>query len=740
MADPPGTSPPAPLDAAALRLLAAELTHDDVYEHNARLREELIRSGAIAEAIALRQEALRLEGGGFRDYLRIGIGFTALGDSARAAQNISRATDLHLAKARPDLAAADRWSSEPLLPQFFIIGSAKCGTTALFRYIAAHPHVLPPVQKEIHYFLYPDRGLDWYRAHFPKAPLDGCHYLTGEASVSTINLHTAPAMLRTINPKARLIALARDPVDRAISQYYNYLTWGIESRTLDQAIAEELDMLGNGEGSVHPGYWQQQHGYIAMGLYSRELERWRAETASDQLLILITEEMQHNPQGTAEEVFRHLELPAFGGISFARHHEGTYDTQDQRAARERLAAFFARHNEQFFELIGRRLDWADSGRGPSRLPLAMAASRARIKARQQRWADAAPEWQSCLTEISVHPGRRAWLQGLGQALVALRDWAAAWPIFQELNAKHPTDSSGPAGLARIAQEQGNEALAAEWRAQCLARFQDHPDRAQWLVPYAEWLVRDGDGTAAAAAVEELLSRHPGIAAGYYCGAQLETRRQNKAKAAWYWNACLSRFPDEPSRSWWLTSYAQVLIDLGQIKQADGVIDTLIIAFPDEPGGLACLARLYQHRSDDAKAAQIWAECLTRFPAHPERSWWLPSYGHTLLRLQRYGAAEHIFRAATETCPEDPNGWAGLARAVQLQCQAERAAKLWEDCLHRFPSHAERRWWLPAYGHTLLDMGAAEQGEAMFRIAQEYFPDDPSTAEGLTRAISQRQTG
>jgi hypothetical protein len=54
------------------------------------------------------------------------------------------------------------------LPSVLIIGAQKSGTTSLFNYLVRHPDVLPSLRKEVHYFDFNyDRGLKWYRAHFP---------------------------------------------------------------------------------------------------------------------------------------------------------------------------------------------------------------------------------------------------------------------------------------------------------------------------------------------------------------------------------------------------------------------------------------------------------------------------------------------------------------------------------------------------------------------------------------------
>ena len=103
-------------------------------------------------------------------------------------------------------------------PDFVIIGTQRGGTTSLHAYLGAHPQVQTPATKELHFITdrY-ERGLDWYLGQFPAelAP----DVITGEATPYALFHPLAPRRLREIAPAARLIALLRNPVDRAYSQY-----------------------------------------------------------------------------------------------------------------------------------------------------------------------------------------------------------------------------------------------------------------------------------------------------------------------------------------------------------------------------------------------------------------------------------------------------------------------------------------------------------------------------------------
>lgn len=868
-----------PGDIDALRALADALTQHNSYLYNPALRAELVADGSLDDAIKVLGSITRLESSNYEDFLKIGNCLTAMGDYATAAKNIRHATDLHLQSVRPSTASRITSSSETLRPSFFIIGSAKCGTTSLFRYIVSHPDVLPPIVKEIDYFLHPERGQEWYLSHFPRKPHGDTVYLTGEASVSNISLLSAPELLLNTNPAARLIALARNPVDRAISHYYNERHWGKDKRSLEAAIDDELEILGSGDINSGREYWKSQLGYLWLGLYSDDLERWLSVFPREQLLIVITEEMQRDPATTVESVFRHLGLPAHELPKFNRHLEGVYDNQDQENVRRRLNQFFDSHNERFFELIGRRLEWSRPSAGTRSYPPVAAASRARILSNQGRWSEAAAEWRSCSSDVSAHPDRQAWLESrsqalfragdleqaeesiaelvhdypespvglaglaqiarskgdprvaaghyeeclrqfpnhpdkrhwllsLGPALLEIKAWERAAAVFRKITSTYPEEGAGFAGLARVAQEQADDRLAAElWRS-CLSSFPAHPDRRWWLAHYAHVLTRSGALEHADSIIRELIADFPESASGLTCLAHLEKRKSNpqqaaalweeclrrfpshpdrrwwllslgetliemseykratpiyeeitsaypdesrglsglaqatqgqgdKVRAAKLWYDCLLRFPDSPDRWWWLTTCANIMIDIGELQQAEALSDEILIELPQEAAGLSFLARLEMQKSNHAKAAEVWAECVRRFPSHPDRAWWLPAYGKVLLALQLHESAEAVFRQATLEYPDEAKGWAGLARSVGLQARNAQAAELWESCIRQFPSHPERRWWRPTYGHLLLDMQATQQGEAVFQRMWEEFPDDPAGIAGLARAAQQR---
>src|SRR5919204_149042 len=131
------------------------------------------------------------------------------------------------------------------LPDFLVIGAQRCGTTSLYRYLEKHPNVIgASPSKGVHYFdMNAERSLRWYRAHFPterRRRQAGSGAVTGEASPYYLFHPRGPDRVRAAVPDARLIAMLRDPVDRAYSQYQQEYARGFEdAETFERALELE---------------------------------------------------------------------------------------------------------------------------------------------------------------------------------------------------------------------------------------------------------------------------------------------------------------------------------------------------------------------------------------------------------------------------------------------------------------------------------------------------------------------
>src|SRR5690348_14107616 len=141
-------------------------------------------------------------------------------------------------------------------PDFIVIGGQRCGTTSLFKHLAEHPQVLRPgVEKGIDYFsLHYDKDLNWYRGHFPIDRLATVRRAAqgGPAVFEACTYYMFhPFALERIAadlPSIKLIAMLRDPVERAYSSYKHEFARGFETEAdFERALALEDERL---EGEI----------------------------------------------------------------------------------------------------------------------------------------------------------------------------------------------------------------------------------------------------------------------------------------------------------------------------------------------------------------------------------------------------------------------------------------------------------------------------------------------------------
>ena len=178
-------------------------------------------------------------------------------------------------------------------PNLFIVGAAKAGTTSLWRALGEHPEVFMSPLKEPHFFSGVMPRREW-AAHLPTVTTQAeyehlfnaagpARYL-GDASTSYLwsGSRAAEAIWRH-NPRARIIAVLRDPVDRAYSHYWNDAREGLESRSFEGALADELDR-------TYTGQWGQDSLYIDAGRYLGRVGGF-LEYFGEQMLILAYEDL-----------------------------------------------------------------------------------------------------------------------------------------------------------------------------------------------------------------------------------------------------------------------------------------------------------------------------------------------------------------------------------------------------------------------------------------------------------------
>lgn len=250
-----------------------------------------------------------------------------------------------------------------VLPDFLIMGAQKCGTTSLYTYLAAHPNVFPPLVKGAKYFTqHYSKGPNWYRAHFPSAfrcaynkKFHNIDIVTGESSPDYMPDPSAPERILKLIPDVKLIALLRNPVDRAYSHYHYRLVRNRESLSFDDAIQLNKKELEDGWHSIrhNRGVYNS---YLARGLYVYQLETWMSVFPKDQLLVLSNEQLSADPHATYAQVLEFLGLPQAEPPTQKKYNKGRYESMAPET-RSDLIDYFNSHNQRLYEYLGKEFGW-----------------------------------------------------------------------------------------------------------------------------------------------------------------------------------------------------------------------------------------------------------------------------------------------------------------------------------------------------------------------------------------------
>lgn len=258
-----------------------------------------------------------------------------------------------------------------MLPSFLICGGQRCGTTSLYRALAAHPVVLKAVlHKGVHYFdTGYHRGPTWYRGHFPLRRTAqrieaeyGMPAQTFESSPYYLYHPHAGARIARDLPHAKIIVLVRDPVERAYSQHAHEVARGFETeRDFARALALEPARLGGQRERLladpHAySYSHQHHAYRARGEYATYLAALAGHVGRERLLVLESEMMFTDPKPVYDSVLDFLGLPHLGYPDFERHNARPRDGLDP-VIRSDLTAHFAAHDTALEHWLTRTPIW-----------------------------------------------------------------------------------------------------------------------------------------------------------------------------------------------------------------------------------------------------------------------------------------------------------------------------------------------------------------------------------------------
>ena len=267
----------------------------------------------------------------------------------------------HLPKRRLGRRAALSWGLATSrlrgLPDFLLVGAQRCGTTSLFRALLSHPHVMrASYYKGVNYFdVNAERGVAWYRAHFPVSYTTRRHAAPGqdhaqvfEASGYYMFHPHAPQRIVDQLPDVKIVAMVRDPVERAFSAYKHEFARGFETETLERALALEDERVEPELARMiqNPSYQSdvyRHQAYRRRGHYAEQLQRFVDALGPDSVHVVQSELFFTQPDQEYGRLLEFLDLPVVLPASFDRYNPRPSAPLDASVA-ARLREHFTPHD------------------------------------------------------------------------------------------------------------------------------------------------------------------------------------------------------------------------------------------------------------------------------------------------------------------------------------------------------------------------------------------------------------
>jgi Sulfotransferase family len=200
-------------------------------------------------------------------------------------------------------------------PNFFLVGAAKSGTTALYRHLREHPDVFLPEVKEPRFFAHDPGDRTQYGGPGAQALVDSVvkdpaeyealyagangETAVGDASPAYLPSPGAAARIRAAVPHARIVAVLRDPVERAFSHFVDNVQSGWEpERDFDRVLA--LRERREAER------WWRKWNYVGHGFYGEQLQRYFDAFERDRIRVYLYEELQSDPRALVADLLEFL--------------------------------------------------------------------------------------------------------------------------------------------------------------------------------------------------------------------------------------------------------------------------------------------------------------------------------------------------------------------------------------------------------------------------------------------------
>ena len=241
----------------------------------------------------------------------------------------------------------------------------------MFNDLARNPAIWLSREKECHYFDARIRSPWLYRAHFPTRASrrriearNGRRLRVGEATPYYLFHPAVPRRVARLVPHAQLIAVLRNPVERAYSAYRHNVRLGHENLTFEQALDAEtertagetarLERHGLGVSRSH-----QYYSYVARGRYAEQLRRWLIYFDRSQLEVTIAEDLFRDPAAVMDRIESFLGIPHSARSEFPHSNPGGKRPPLEPHIRARLLVEFRKPNQDLEDMLGIETGWSN---------------------------------------------------------------------------------------------------------------------------------------------------------------------------------------------------------------------------------------------------------------------------------------------------------------------------------------------------------------------------------------------
>jgi len=227
---------------------------------------------------------------------------------------------------------------------FLIIGAQKSGTTTLYDWLGQHPDIFLPETKEVLYFAYDDfyrQGEKYLDVFYKKY---SAQKVAGGAYVHLMYFPHVVQRIFNYNPHMKIIAVIRNPIDRAYSAYWFARSNGWEScNTFEDALDREKER-------IHGSYTERAElTYLGHGKYAEQLQYFFDAFGSEKMMVVFTEDLRFHPGEVFDQVLKFLGLSSIGN-SF----DLSQDSNRSNAARLPALQKFLLSKEAWYKNLGRR--------------------------------------------------------------------------------------------------------------------------------------------------------------------------------------------------------------------------------------------------------------------------------------------------------------------------------------------------------------------------------------------------